>query len=100
VLYTFVAYNSSDNTMSKIDQPKIPINIKPMVRLTKISESNNPLYPGNIADGHIEEGEFIAAPKVGESFWVGLGWRTSTVQEILPDNKFRTHNSIYKFEIF
>lgn len=70
------------------------------VKLTKISDSEKPLHPNHIPSGYEVEGEFEAHPKVGESFGVGYRWGTSTVQEILPDNRFRTHNSIYKYEIF
>lgn len=69
------------------------------VKLIKLKEADNPLYPKNIPDGYVKEGEFIEPPKVGDAFWVGGTWRTSDVQEILSHNTFRTHNSIYKYEI-
>lgn len=68
------------------------------IRLIKLSESESPLHPNNIPIGYVKEGEKLASPKVGECFWVGSGWRTSTVQEILSEDTFRTHNSIYKIE--
>ena len=69
------------------------------VKVTKLKEAENPKHPNNIETGYIREGDFIKPPKVGEPFYVGLGWRTSTVQEVGEDGVFKTHNSIYKYEI-
>jgi len=68
------------------------------IELTKLEESNNPLRPGNIPIGEVLKGEFYAYPIVGEAYDIGT-WHTSTVQEILSTNTFRTHNSIYKFKL-
>lgn len=73
------------------------------VKITKLREADNPLHPNNIDTGYETVGNFIAVPKVGESFLIsrGLGgyFCTSTVQEIIDDNTFRTHNSIYRYEL-
>lgn len=70
-----------------------------IVKLTKLKESENPLHPNNIEVGYEKVGKFFDEPTVGQSFYVGWGWRTSTVQEIIDANTFRTHNSIYRYEI-
>lgn len=72
---------------------------KKTVRLTKLKEVENPTHANNIEEGHIEQGYFLAEPKIGERFYAGYGWSTSQVKEILTENTFRTHNSIYKWEI-
>lgn len=69
------------------------------VKLQKIEELPNALHPNNIEVGVIKKGEFIAEPKVGECFWVGNYWRTSTVQEIINKNHFKTCNSIYEWTL-
>lgn len=67
--------------------------------LTKLKEADNPYHPNNIEIGYVKEGEFYKEPKVGESFLILPNWATSTVQEILSPNTFRTMNSIYKWEV-
>lgn len=69
------------------------------VRLTKISDCENPLYVNHIQPGYIKEGIVHEDPKVGQSFEIGGYWSTSTVTEILSDNTFKTRNSIYKWEV-
>lgn len=69
------------------------------VILTKLKEAENPLHPNNIEEGFVKKGQYMREPTVGEAFWVGFGWRTSAVQEILSENTFRTFNSIYKWEL-
>lgn len=73
------------------------------VRLTKITDCENPKYPKNIEDGYIVEGKFQNEPKVGESFVLYSKYhslfKTSIVTEILSDNTFKTMNSIYKWTI-
>lgn len=72
------------------------------VRLTKLRESDNPLYPNNIIVGYTKEAsipeKYFSKPEVGSSFYLG-SFRSSTVQEIIDDNTFRTFNSIYKWEV-
>jgi hypothetical protein len=68
------------------------------IRLVKIKELENALHPNNIEVGFTKEGTLINEPKVGECFYVGFNWRTSTVQEVIDENTFRTYNSIYKIE--
>ena len=68
------------------------------IKLIKLEEVENPRHPHNIPTGHVVEGEFVNRPEVGECFWVGVGWRTSTVQEVFSEDTFRTYNSIYKVE--
>ena len=72
------------------------------VILTKLEEAANPVHPKNKAVGTVREGEFTDKPVVGKEFYIGRGFRsykTSTVQEILSENTFRTYNSIYKWEL-
>lgn len=69
------------------------------VKLTKLRDSDDPLFPKHIPAGYVKEGAFCEAPKVGECFCVGGSWSTSVVQEILSEDTFRTFNSIYKWEM-
>lgn len=72
------------------------------VRLTKIKEAENPLHPNNIEEGRIAEGFTENIPTVGERFTIAgfnTWFSTSAVQEIIDENTFRTHNSIYKWQI-
>ena len=72
------------------------------VILKKIEEAENPVHPNNKKIGSVREGEYISDPIAGKEFYIGHGFRsykTSTVQEILSENTFRTYNSIYKWEI-
>ncbi len=73
------------------------------VRLTKIKEveksSNSSIDVGVSVEGIIADGSvFPKKPTVGLPFVIDT-YRTSMVKEILPENTFRTHNAIYKFEI-
>lgn len=67
------------------------------IKLEKIKELPNAIHPNNIEVGFAHVGEFISAPAIGECFWVGSGWRTSVVTEIINENTFKTCNSIYRF---
>jgi hypothetical protein len=67
------------------------------IKLEKIEELPNARHPGNIEVGYVKEGEMIDYPKVGRAFWVGYGWRTSTVTEIVDKNTFKTLNSTYRW---
>jgi hypothetical protein len=71
------------------------------IKLTKLEESKNPLYPNNIEVGFekiIDLGEFKCFPEVGDRFPPISWWSTSPVQRIIDDNTFETYNSIYKWE--
>lgn len=69
------------------------------VTLTKIGDNESAPNPNPRENGKTWEGAFRELPQVGKHFWVGVGYKTSKVQEILPDNKFRTYNSIYQYQI-
>jgi hypothetical protein len=84
--------------MSKIDQVKIPVIVARNIKLTKVKEMEDAYAPHNIEVGREVTGAFIIPPTVGEAFWVGNHWRTSTVKEVLPEQTFRTLNSVYKYE--
>lgn len=68
------------------------------IKLTKIEPNPDGKYKDSrpVGDEHI--GEFVADPVVGKSFFVGAMYRTSPVVEVLPDNKFRTYNSVYLYQ--
>lgn len=68
------------------------------VSIKKLSELPDAKHPNNIDVGYERQGNFIAAPEVGECFWVGHEWRTSTVVEILSEHTFKTRNSIYHWK--
>ena len=72
------------------------------VKLVKLAEYEGALHPNNIEVGREEIGYMNEYPKVGELFLIfdgGRWFHTSTVQEIIDDNTFRTYNSIYQFTI-
>jgi hypothetical protein len=73
------------------------------IRLKKLNELPDALHPNNIPEGwekvfDIHE-EYFNAPELGKRFWVGFGFSTSGVQEILSENTFKTYSSIYEWEI-
>lgn len=72
------------------------------IKITKLKEAENPLHPKNIEEGYETiktiEPSMFREPVVGQCFMVG-GFRSSTVQEIIDKNTFRTYNSIYRWEI-
>lgn len=69
------------------------------VRLTKLSDEKfNGNHPNGIYTGRTFEGEEFETLKIGERYHIS-GLLTSTVQEIIDENTFRTTNSIYKKEI-
>lgn len=68
------------------------------IRLEKISELPYALCSNNIEVGFAIEGSCVEDPIVGEAFFVGYGWRTSTVTEIIDTNTFKTKNSVYRWE--
>ena len=69
-----------------------------MPYIVKIKEAYDPTHPEHIEVGRRFEGPYFSPPKVGERFWIG-DTATSTVKELLPDNCFRTHNSIYRLVV-
>lgn len=73
-----------------------------IVKLTKIEERNKSSHSsidvGVTVEGKIVDGSvFPKKPTVGLPFVIDT-YRTSLVKEILSENTFRTHNSVYKFE--
>ena len=73
--------------------------MKQLIKLTKLKEAPSPLHPNNIEVGFEKIGVFVKEPVVGEPFYLGWSWATSTVQEIIDPDTFRTHNSIYRYEL-
>lgn len=78
------------------------------VRITKLSQLDNPHSTDKyLEDGGWKEGMMMQEPTVGERFnlypllttWSQSGINTSGVKEILSENTFATHNSVYKWEI-
>lgn len=73
------------------------------VKLTKIKESekssDSSIDIGVSVEGVIpKDSVFPKKPTIGLPFVIST-YRTSLVKEILSENTFRTHNSVYKFEI-
>lgn len=77
-----------------------------IIKLIKLQELPDALHPNNIDIGQTFEGTWVEAPTIGERFELRpisdlpgkRGVTTSGVQEILPNNTFRTYSSIYKWE--
>ncbi len=68
------------------------------VKMIKLKDSDIAEYENHIPAGHEVIGEIDTLPKVGECFYIGINYRTSTVKEILSLTMFRTNNSIYQLE--
>lgn len=68
------------------------------VRLIKLNELEDARHPHNIPEGYFREGEALAEPRVGEGFYVGCRWSTSSVKEIVDEHTFKTCNSVYRWE--
>lgn len=67
------------------------------IGLLKVEELAEAVHPNNIEVGYDVTGAFVKEPKIGEAFWVGLGWRTSKVTEIISEDTFKTLNSTYRW---
>lgn len=70
------------------------------VKLTKIEELEEAQHSNKNIIDFPYIGEEFKSPKIGECYSVlGMrGIRTSTITELLEDNKFKTINSIYQIE--
>ena len=70
------------------------------VKLEKLVHTMDIDHPNGIDEGHTIIGVPIGEPTVGESFQVIHFelFRTSTVEEIIDKNTFRTLNSIYRWK--
>ena len=82
--------------MNKIKRDVFHVNLVKRIKLVKLEELPDALYPNNIKIGYEKIGEFYDNPVVGECFYCGT-LRTSAVQEIIDENTFKTFNSIYQF---
>jgi hypothetical protein len=69
------------------------------IRLEKIEERDDAAVPNKIAVGYSVRGEIREKPEIGKRFYVGYGWSTSPVQEIIDERTFKTFNSVYRWEI-
>jgi hypothetical protein len=68
------------------------------VKMTKLKDSDTAMYKNHIEKGKEVIGKITELPKVGESFYVGMNYRTSEVKEIISLTRFRTNNSIYDLQ--
>jgi hypothetical protein len=66
------------------------------ITLIKVREKKNAMHPNLISVGFEKIGELVNEPEVGENFWVGDNWRTSTVTKVINKNMFETLNSVYR----
>ncbi len=85
----------------KIKRPEFHLDLETKqelktIKLVKLEELPDALHTNNIVVGYEKTGVFEGKPVVGECFYCG-SLRTSTVQEVINENTFRTHNSIYQF---
>jgi hypothetical protein len=73
-----------------------------IIRIKKLKELPDALHPNNIEEGYerisILSDNLYRVPTVGERFWVGAGFSTSMVTEIIDDKTFKTLSSIYEWE--
>lgn len=99
-----IIYNSLEpKIVNKIKRDVFHINLVDtkkeglrQIKLVKLKELPDALYPNNIIVGYEKIGIFEGNPVVGECFYCG-NLRTSTVQKIINENTFQTFNSIYQF---
>jgi hypothetical protein len=68
------------------------------IKVTKISDCENPEHPDHIPPNYVRVGTLVEAPEVGKPFWLGFDWRTSPVTKVVDKRTFETMNSIYKWE--
>jgi len=72
------------------------------IKIRKLKELEDAMHPNNFEEGYETTREMpddmFRAPVVGQRFYCGTFW-TSAVQEIVSEDTFKTHNSIYKWEI-
>ena len=67
------------------------------VSIIKLSDDKfNNNHPNGINTGYKKSGVELVPPTIGEAYWVGNNWRTSTVIEIINKRIFKTLNSTYK----
>lgn len=70
------------------------------VKLMKLKELDDALVPNNIIEGYTTEGTLLNEPVVGECVYISRSvssmFRSSTVQEIIDQDTFKTFNSIYR----
>ncbi len=91
--------------MSKTKQVKIPVDIRPTVKITKLTDDVfNGNHPNGIYEGHTVKGTEINPPKVGDRYEVvdfnSMSNRISTsiVKEIIDKNTIKTTYSTYRIE--
>lgn len=87
---------SKDDIQEFLDAEKL------IVKISKVAEIEDPLYPNLIKDGFTKTATVFKnkfkPPELHQRFWIGA-FSTSAVQEILSDSTFRTYSRIYKWEI-
>lgn len=76
---------------------KIAINNK-NVKITKVEDKYEGLHPNGINPGYTKTGYATGDVIVGSCAFIGT-LRTSTVQEIIDQNTFRTKSGKYAIEI-
>jgi len=86
-----------NNRIEELDKKRLRAVAR--VRIEKLNDLADALYPNNIRVGYVTEGKFVNEPKVGEPFCVGYFFKTSIVKEIIDENTFKTRNSIYRWTI-
>ncbi len=75
------------------------------IRIKKLQELPDARHPNNIEIGFEKTfetpKEYFIQPTVGQRFNIGTisGFSTSGVKEIIDDKTFKTHSSIYEWEI-
>lgn len=72
------------------------------IKIVKLKELEDAVHPNNIEEGSERvrkmPDDMFRKPEAGLMFWAGT-FRSSTVQEVIDDNTFKTQNSIYHWEI-
>lgn len=98
--------NTEDTRLEDEDMMESQTEEQPFVEVVKIKSTMDGDHPNGIEEGYVKKGIMIKRPTVGEGLLVsrvGGVFYTSSITEILEDTpdggKFRTQNSIYKWNL-
>lgn len=75
------------------------------IKLTKISDCENPRHPNAIIDGYTVVGDYTDNPREGDVMQLehcdtpSTRFHTSQIAKIIDHQTFQTRNSIYKWEL-
>ena len=70
-----------------------------IARITKVSDDRfGGNHPNGINEGYVTQGIVKGKPVIGERYYVGVGFSTSIVTNIISKTMFKTLYSTYRIE--